>query len=345
MATIRKRGDLQYEVRIRRKGYPTASKTFLKKKDAEAWASRVENEMHSGVYTPREASENTTLAEALERYREDIFPGLARGGYGLNANLNRLKAHLGAFSIANLDSSHIARYRDQQAKLRSAQTVVHDLNLLNRVLKICEMEWNIPLPRGLATARVRKPKLPQGRDRRLARDENNNCVEEAFLLETAEQFGAFGPSYRRLIVFALETAMRRNEILGMEWQHITFSSKVVFLPHTKMGIPRKVPLSERALQVLQEIGPQESGPVWLISKNEEMPKILSGNTVTQAFADICKVARIEDLTFHDLRHEAVSRLFEKGWNMAQVAAVSGHATYECLKRYTHLKAEDLVKFL
>lgn len=306
---------------------------------------QIEGEMRGGVYVPRAASENTSVAEALERYKEEVFPTLARQGKDMLANLERLKAKLGKFSLAALDSSHIARYRDQQSKDYSPQTVVHDLNLLNRVLKICEMEWSIPLPRGLATARVRKPKLPQGRDRRLERDEHKQNVEEMRLLAAAEAFGTYGPLYRCLIVFALETAMRRNEIVSMEWQHITFSSKVVFLPKTKTGVPRKVPLSERALQILHELGPKESGPVWTVSQNGEASKPLRSDTLTQAFLGICKAAGSEDLTFHDLRHEAISRLFEKGWNVAQVAAVSGHSTYECLKRYTHLRAEDLVEML
>ncbi len=345
MANIRKRGDLQYEVRVRRKGYPTVCKTFTKKKDAEDWALQIENEMRGGVYVPRAASENTTVAAALERYREDVFPSLAMGGSSLIANLNRLKEHLGGFSLAALDSSHVARYRDQQIKLRSPQTVVHDLNLLNRVLKLCEMEWSIPLPRGIATARVRKPKLPAGRDRRLLRNEKKENAEEQKLLEAAEKFGPYGPVYRRLIIFALETAMRRNEILGMEWQHVTFSSRVLFVANAEKGGVRSIPLSERAIAVLNEIGPKESGPVWLVSKDGESFKPLIGGTVTQAFLDITKVAGSNDLHFHDLRHEAVSRLFEKGWNVAQVAAVSGHSTYECLKRYTHLRAEDLVAML
>ncbi|BBF65303.1 site-specific integrase [Acidithiobacillus sp. 'AMD consortium'] len=106
-------------------------------------------------------------------------------------------------------------------------------------------------------------------------------------------------------------------------------------PDSKTGDPRRVPLSSRALAVLDALPRRMDGEVWGVR----------ADSITQAFARACHRAGIEDLRFHDLRHEATSRFFEKGLNPMQVAAITGHKTLQMLKRYTHLRAEDLAKIL
>ena len=96
-----------------------------------------------------------------------------------------------------------------------------------------------------------------------------------------------------------------------------------------------MPLSSRALTVLTHLPRRVDGKVWG----------MRADSITQAFERACSRASIENLRFHDLRHEAASRLFEKGLNPMQVAAITGHKTLQMLKRYTHLKAEDLAKML
>ncbi len=173
---------------------------------------------------------------------------------------------------------------------------------------------------------VRKPKLPKGRTRRLQGD------EESELMYAAKEYGAPMPS---IILFAIETAMRRAEIVGMLWEHVDLRGRVVLVPDTKNGDPRRVPLSSAAVAVLEALPRRLDGQVWGVQPD----------SVTQAFERICARAKIEGLTFHDLRHEATSRMFEKNLNPMQVAAITGHKTLQMLKRYTHLKAEDLAKML
>ncbi len=327
MATIRKRGTAQWEVRIRRKGWPVTCKTFETKSTAEAWARAMEREMDTGVFIPRAASENTTVAQALDRYREEVFPRLARGGKPLESCLNHLKEHLGQLSLAALDSSHIAKYRDTRLGAGiGPQTLRHEIGLLNRTLKVCQTDWNIPLPRGLVTQLVRLPALPKGRDRRFKEG------EPKILLEAAEKYGG---SIKDIILFAVETAMRREEIARMRWEHVDWKKRILDVPDTKTKTPRQVPLSNKAVSILKDRGKQESGKIWDMEKD----------SITRAFERVCSRAEIEGLRFHDLRHEGTSRLFEKGLETMQVATVTGHKTLAMLKRYTHLKAEDLVKLL
>ncbi|MHB1516279.1 MAG: site-specific integrase, partial [Acidiferrobacteraceae bacterium] len=106
-------------------------------------------------------------------------------------------------------------------------------------------------------------------------------------------------------------------------------------PETKAGTPRRVPLSTRAMAILESLPRRLDGKVWSMRPD----------SITRAFERVCTAAGVTGLTFHDLRHEATSRLFEKGLNPMQVAAITGHKTLQMLKRYTHLRAEDLVGML
>ena len=132
---------------------------------------------------------------------------------------------------------------------------------------------------------------------------------------------------------AVETAMRRGEICDLRWENVNLAGRVALLPDTKNGTVRRVPLSSVALGVLAALPRRLDGLVWDVKVD----------TVTRSFERACRRAAITGLTFHDLRHEATSRLFEKGFNPMEVSAITGHKTLQMLKRYTHLRAEDLAK--
>jgi integrase len=118
----------------------------------------------------------------------------------------------------------------------------------------------------------------------------------------------------------------------MTWEHINLARRTWHIPHTKNGTPRTVPLSSRAVETLQELPRRIDGGVWALQR---------ADGITQAFDRIRQQAGINGLNFHDLRHEATSRLFEKGLNIMEVASITGHKDLKMLKRYTHLRAEDL----
>ena len=175
------------------------------------------------------------------------------------------------------------------------------------------------------------PKADTARTRRL------EVGEEQRLLETNNQ------KLRRIIILALETAMRRGEILNIKRTHINFQKSVLLIPSTKTDTPRTIPLSMDAVSVLREqLRPSQSGYEGVIPLHEPTvfdykPRGLSGE-----FLKLCRRKEIHDLHFHDLRHEATSRLFEKGLNPVEVATITGHKDTRMLMRYTHLRAEDLV---
>lgn len=329
MATFEKRGQYQIRAKVRKLGHKTITATFNNKRDAEAWARGVEADMDRGSFIPSTTAQRTTVRAALERYQKEVFPRLAQGGQCEVSRARRLIDAFGELSLAALDSSHVAAYRDRQLQAGAApQSVKHDLGLLGRVLKHCVIDWGIPLTRGIVTSQVRKPTLPSGRDRRLVDD------EEQLLLDAARK--SKSKEIGSIIIIALETTARRGEIAAMSWEHINLARRTWHIPHTKSGTPRTVPLSSRAVKVLQAIPRRIDGGVWVLRR---------ADGITQAFDRICQQAGIIGLNFHDLRHEATSRLFEKGLNIMEVASITGHKDLKMLKRYTHLRAEDLAEKL
>jgi integrase len=332
MATIRSRknkhGAVVWQAIIRKLGQQSISKTFDYKEDAQRWARAIEREMDTSTFIPSSEAERTTVADVLDRYKREVFPRLAREGKAEQARLDCLKVGLGKHNLSSLTAAHVAQHRDSRMKEVSAQTVRHEIGLLNRVLKHCVMDWGIHLKNGVVTENVHKPALPSGRDRRLSPDEETR-------LRTALR-NSRSPEIEAIVIIALETAARRGEIFKMAWQHIDLKKKTWHIPETKTGVPRTVPLSSRAVEVLEKIPRNINGRVW---------KLKQENGVTQAFERICKTAKIDDLRFHDLRHESTSRLFERGFSMMEVASITGHQDLKMLKRYTHLKAEDLVERL
>ncbi|WP_298135566.1 site-specific integrase [Acidiferrobacter sp.] len=320
-------GRRVWQAHIRRRGYPTQVRTFDTKAEAEAWAAVIESEIARGVFVSRVEAEQTTLADALDRYRREVLPA-KRSQRQIETMIRQMSVdRIGSLSLAACTSSVIADYRDRRLKKGvAAQTAKHDLALLSRVFNLAAKEWGIALPFGNPVSLVKMPRIANARDRRLVDDE-----ETRLLAAAATYGGEIGP----IITWAIETAMRRGEIAAMRWEHLDRKARVLLIPETKTGTPRRVPLSTAALGILDTLPRRLDGKVWGIRPD----------SISQAFERVCKAAGIEGLTFHDLRHEATSRLFEKGLNPMQVAAITGHKTLQMLKRYTHLRAEDVVGML
>ncbi|MHB9043103.1 site-specific integrase [Acidithiobacillus sp.] len=353
MATIRSREDqdgltIGWQAQIKRKGFPMVVKTFRTKSEATHWATITESEMMRGVFVSRSESERTTVESLIDRYAREVLPA-QKGGHREVSRVKHIKEGLGKYSLAALTSSLVADYRDARLKSVGPQSVKHELGLLQRALKKGAQEWGIALPGGIPTFMVKKPSLPASRNRRLVDD------EEGRLLTTCAD--ARNPWLRSVVVFAIETAMRAGEIVetwkqdpsgaldangkhlqvkvssGLLWENVDLKKRTAHLPKTKNGEARTVPLSSRAVTVLDALPRSIDGRVFGMTYE----------AMKQAFDRACNRAGIDDLRFHDLRHEATSRLFEKGFNPMEAATITGHKTLQMLKRYTHLRAEDLAK--
>lgn len=274
------------------------------------------------------------LREALDIYRSKV--SILKKGYQQERyrieQINR--SFLAEKIVREITSVDIATYRDLRLadanpkthKPLSPATVRLEMSLLSNFFDIARIEWG--LCDDNPVKKVRKPKPPPGRDRRLTPREDRLILRYAH--------GYSNPELYSIVIIALETAMRQGEILGLRWEHINLKSRVAHLPATKNGSKRDVPLSIKARDALVRLGVKTNGKVFTYTKE--------GIKSTWRF--MMHKLKIEDLHFHDLRHEACSRFFELGTlDVMEVAAISGHKSLAMLKRYTHLKAQRLVRKL
>lgn len=326
LATIRKRNG-NWQALVRRSGQKTLSRTFSTKAAAVTWSRTKETEFDVAE-RPSEVIElaTTTLADLIERYRDTVAP-TKRSAYQERYRMERLLRHpITKLTLDRLTTGAFARYRDERLQSVGAQQVRHDLLAFGVVLRAARLDWDLPLKEVFLDA-VRKPKMPPSRDRRLH-------PGEAELIRYAVLAGNTVYIWD-VIQFALETAMRQSEILGLTWQTVNLAKKMAFLPLTKNGFPREVPLTSKAVSILSDHA----------AMGMSAPFPYSVRMVQFAWKRALDRAGIDDLHFHDLRHEAISRLFEKGLSIPEVAVVSGHRDFRMLARYTHLRAADVGKKL
>ena len=322
MATFEERSG-SYRAIIRRKGYPVQKKTFKRKADAQKWARSVENEMDRGIFVSRNEAESTTLNELLDRYANEI----SEKKKGVIKELSIIKifkeTDLAKMYIAAIQGKDLAKYRDKLiSENLSGSTIKRRFSLLQNLYNVAIKEWSIS---GIEN-QVQKITIKANENERNRRLNND---EEERLLKTALEYNT---NIYNIIIFALETAMRRSEITALKWNDIDLENCIIKIRTSKNGFSRTIPMSIKCKEVLNSLT-VEDNKVFNIRND----------SITQAFSRICDRANIKDLRFHDLRHEAVSRLFEKNFNIMEAASVSGHKDLRMLKRYTHLKAENLVE--
>ena len=345
MAYIRKKRD-RYSVRVSRKGYPKRYATFDTLAEAQDWAKVNEAEMILGVLKDRRQAECTLLGDLIDRFITDYaekpenYKQRADKKEAWRFQLQHLKNALGQYSLASIDQKLIRKYRTDRANTKfrgepiSDSTIRKEIFMLSKLFKYAAHEENITLPRGNPVELISKPGEGKARDRRLSKDEMKKLLAECkasrniYLLPAVE--------------LAIELAMRQGELLALEWKDVNLSRSIATIRESKTDDEevqgRIVPLSPRAVKILKALPRKDD------NKTKVIP--LQRMTLYHVFHAAVLRADIEDFTFHDLRHESLSRLSERGdFSMLEMAAVSGHRTLQMLKRYNHQDAERLAKKL
>ena len=312
---------LGYQVKIRKRGWPAVTRQFDRKADAERFAIATLRDMDAGSWVDRREAERMTLVEALDTYAAEVTIN-KKGAPQELRRIERWKAHkLAKSSMAAIRRTDVAAYRDERLKEVGPNSVRLELALLSHVFTIAIKEWGLGVENPVRA--IRMPKLPQGRDRRLAGDEEKRLLDAA----------AKGPHWLRpLLVLAIETAMRLGELVALEWGNVNLADRTATLEDTKNGERRVVPLSPAAVKVLEGLPRNIGGAVFGITTNQ----------VEKAFSSAREAAEIQGLHFHDLRHEATSRLVARGnLGIVEISAITGHKTLAMLKRYTHPDPKEL----
>lgn len=323
MASISMRGPSQWQAKIRRigpDGHPiTRSKTFETHEAARAWAAVMEGRIAGSEYVDRSRELRSTLKELLERYEKEETPRKK----GAKQEINRLRAwareEFAAWPVTSIEPATIAEWiAAREGEGKAPTTISNAVNLLSAVFKTAIGRWGYKLTNPcLGVPR------PKGRPARVARLTDE---QEARLLAECAQ----GPGWLKWIVrLQLETGMRQGEVCGLRWADI--HSHHIHLGETKNGSERDVPLTLAAASVIKEmkkggIGKRQDGFVFFGPE-------LKDHRVSISFRRAADRAGLFDLTNHDLRHVAVTRLAELHDNVLELSATTGHKTLSSLKRY------------
>jgi len=369
MSTITKRGEGQWQVKIRRKGLPDQSRTFTLKAQAEQWAREVERAMDTGGMVDRREAQRLTLGDVLRRYQQEITPSKKSAAIeSIKINVLLKDAILPHLKMSALTSIALAGWRDRRLKEVAGSTVNREIDVLSSVINHARREWGVHIENPVPL--IKRPEKARARERRFS------DLEETYLLAAltgGERLangtfseGARNPWLLPLVQLALATAMRRGELLSLTWENVDLERQTAHLPHTKNGDPRTVPLSKRAVAILKALRKPETdestyqadesrwyGPVFpttAMALRKGFARAIE--RAKEQYLRDCKEAKrrpvagfLEDVHFHDTRHEATSRLAEKLTNVLELSSVTGHKDLRMLKRYYHPRAEDLAKKL
>lgn len=374
MATIIKVGPLQYQAQIRKKGWPAAYKTFEKRQQAVEWASQIESEMIRGTYVNRSEADSTTLLDALDKYEKEV--SAHKKSY--ESEKWRIKAWMkhrfASYTLSALRSKDFANYRDERlAEGIAAATIRNDLALISHLYTTALKEWGIPVVNPILG--IRKPRSNNARTRVLVKDEESRILT-AIREASAHAQDRANQWIEPIVLFALETAMRQDEILNIKWEHVDLANAVVHLPETKNGQSRDVPLSVKAANILERLPKEPASKVVKIDAIKKVSKIelenkkrvfkTTASALDQSWRRAVVRARknyeaelkiaefseqnikedklLVDLHFHDLRHVATTRLAAV-FEMHELMKVTGHLDTRMLARYYHPKGSDLAKKL
>jgi integrase len=331
VAAIQKRGK-KYRVRIIRTGIPTQSKTFNTHTEALHWSREIESQIDKGEFTLNQApairipDKNILLfSVAADHYikTHSIHKKIVRSEtYRLNILIKRW----GDLPIEKIDKAAIFTLRDDLLKLdRSGDTINHYFNTLSRLFQMLSGDWDLSIANPIKGIKRMPPS--QGRTKRI-----HGAIEE-LLINVCKELSL--PLLSSIIQFAIQTGMRRGELMGLKWTDIDLPNRRAYLHTSKNGEPRQVPLTQHAVTILESLYKEDGSQVFPMSLNvlrNQYERVRKYCKVKWGSSDMNP---FDDIRFHDLRHEALSRMSDAGLNVIELSHVSGHKTLGMLKRYTH----------
>ncbi len=315
MATIRQRGG-KWQVQVRRAGSGAVSKSFLRRKDADAWARQMEVRAdRSDLPTDAGVLKKITLADLINRYLTEVTPKKRGAKIERSVLAQMLRDPICKLPLSQLGTADFARYRDRRLTFVAPTTLKRQLNPVQHMFEVAKRDWAIPV-RDNPIKALGFSAAMRMRTRRLRPGELNRLLKATRCCRSS--------AIAQIIQFALATGMRRGEIANMRWKDLDLKRRLLTIPVTKNGHARAIPLSNEAVKALPR---QRSFGGHIFS--------MTGNAIHLAWDRITQRAGIDDLRFHDLRHEAISRFFELGLTIPEVAAISGHRDATMLLKYAH----------
>jgi integrase len=349
MAVIEERkqndGTTAYRVKVRIKGRPAESQTFEKRSDAKNWATKREYELRNELRFGIPATAKHTVADLIDRYLEHELAKKSATRTISTACLAWWKQQIGHVEVSKLTPVLLAKQRDKllntpyeaskyapsdwSVRRKSPATVVRYMAMLSHALSVAANEWQ-----WIATnpmAKVKRPRLPQGRVRFLSDEERDRLLR-------ACQDSPCEALYP-IVIVAISTGARKGEILGLRWKDVDLVRSVAWLEQTKNGERRVLPLTHHAGDLIRRIGDRvDRNPDDFVFPREDGAAPVD---IKKHFVRAVKEAGIEDFRFHDLRHCAASYLAMNGATLPEIAAILGHKTLQMVQRYAHLSDQHV----
>jgi integrase len=307
----------------------SVTRSFERKSNALAWVHQQELDAErQGIPTAHKGLRGITVADIVSRYRDEVVPR-KRSANCETCLLNAFLRHpLAQVALGDITTGMVSAYCAERLRRVKAGTIRRELDILRHALVVARRHWDVPLAHN-AFADVTRPKGAAPRERRLQQGERERLQAACAQCRN--------PYIRYLVELAVETGMRRGEILSARWSDVSFEKRTLHIAVTKNGYARTIPLSGAAMAVLRSLLRKQND----LSPDHIVP--ITENTAKMAWKRLVKRAGLENLRFHDLRHEAISTFFEKGLNVPEVAVISGHRDPRMLFRYTHPRPEDIAK--
>ncbi len=344
MASIRKQKSGHWRVQVRRKGR-CISESFVRREDAQRWGVEAERQIDRGeTPTNSRVGQLKSFADLIDLHIEDMCEVGKAPRRSKDATLQMLRRDLGKLGMGQIDRECVVDFGRRRAKQGAGPTTIGiDVGVIKLVLQHAAAVHGLPVrvePVDLGRVALKRLGLighSRERDRRPTEEELTRLI--AHFDRNPQRLVPMG----RIIKFAVASAMRQEEICRVTWDDLNARTKMLTVrdrkdPRAKQGNDQRIPLlAVSGYDAAALIEEQRA----LRANDDERIFPFNHKTVSTYFTNACHALGIDDLHFHDLRHEGTSRLFEAGFQIHQVALVTGHKDWKMLRRYTHLRPEAL----
>ena len=315
-----KAGITRVRAQVRMSGYPTVDATFTKKREAQAWAAKVETEMRAGKYDHNAIANHKFMSDAIDKYIDEVLPVKSTKQRYISQQLSQLiwwKVKIGGYLLAHVTPGVISAELSSMRKTKSAGTANRYLAALSHLFtKICkDWSWLQENP----IHKIEKMKEPRGRVRFLSPSEREKLFKTCQESQCVDLFP--------IVLVAISTGARKAEILDLGWENYDTQRHQIAVLETKNDERRTLYLRGRAMEVFwalyEKAGKPEAGRIF-------------PHDIDKYFREAVRAAGIKDFRFHDLRHTCASYLAMNGTSLVAIAELLGHKTLNMVKRYAHL---------
>ena len=325
MASIRKLKSGKWQVVIRKANHKYIYKTFIEKAVACKFARDVESQIEKDIYTDYGNAETITIQDLIVKYRDEIVVE-HKAKKQTTHKLNKLLRYdVASQFLLRLRSSHIYSFQQQLKSERLApKTINIYVQLLHQIWITAKKKWSINLPAQSPFELVTLEKVDNERDRVLTYKEYDSLIEKAAESKLL--------MLRDFIEFLYNTGARYMEAMSLLREDVDFEKKLATFRDTKNGEDRTIPLCDKAISILKRY---PFGNTFF--------RVTSYDSYNWFFNQACRRAKIEDFRTHDLRACWITNALLSGMSESAVAQLSGHKDFRSMKRYTRIKAQDLIE--